>query len=83
MSATVVKTYFGTSEHDRWSIRRWDDGSFQAFHDNPYRGVSQPYEGDYHQVSGRFATVEDAEAELLKNPAFGPSALSSDGVGDD
>jgi hypothetical protein len=83
MSAVVVKTFFGHSGHDRWSIRRWDDGSFQVFYDNPYRGTSQPYEGDYHQVSGRFSTVEDAEAELFKNPALGPSALSSDGGDDD
>ena len=84
MPATVVKTFFAPlRQNDRWSIRRWDDGSFQVFHDNPYQGIDQPYKGDYLQISGRFATAEDAEAELFKNPAFGPLAPSSDGGCDD
>ena len=71
MAAVVVKTFVGVvHQGDCWSIRRWDDGSFQVFHDNPYEGTNQPYASDYHQVSGRFATVDDAEAELFTIPEF-------------
>ena len=72
LPAVVVKTFVGVfNQNDRWSIRRWDDGSFQVFHDNPFEGINQPYASHYRQVSGRFATVDEAEAELFRTPEFG------------
>jgi len=72
LPATVVKTFSRKLTSDRWSIRQWEDGSFQIFHDNPYEGL-YPSDPDryYQQVSGRFETVEAAEAELLRMPEFG------------
>ena len=72
MPATVVKSFFGASlPNDRWSIRRWDDGSFQVSHDNPFECIYPSDESRYRQVSGRFATAEEAEAELFRTPEFG------------
>ena len=72
MPATAVKTFSRKLTNDRWSIRQWEDGSFQVFHDNPYECL-YPSDPDrhYRQVSGRFRTVEAAEAELFRMPEFG------------
>jgi hypothetical protein len=69
MAAVVVKRFVekfenGGSQH--FSIRRWEDGSFQLFHDDPYVGIPQPYKFDYLQISGRFAEELTAEAELVR-----------------
>jgi hypothetical protein len=69
MPAVTVKRFvktFRQGGHTHYSIRRRDDGSFQLYHDNPYAGIPQPYEFDYVQLSGRFADVSTAEAELLR-----------------
>ena len=60
-----VKT-FAQGGKTHFSIRRRDDGSFQLYHDDPYAGIPQPYEFDYQQISGRFADIPTAEAELLR-----------------
>jgi hypothetical protein len=73
LPATVVKTFSGSRyvPTDRWSIRRWEDGTFQVFHDNPFEGIYPSDASSYRQVSGRFATLEGAEAELFRMPEFG------------
>ena len=69
MPIVTVKRYvktFAKGGRTHFSIRRRDDGSFQLYHDDPYAGIPQPYEFDYRQISGRFADIPAAEAELLR-----------------
>ena len=69
MPAVTVKRFvmtFAQGGCTHYSIRRRDDGSFQLYHDDPYAGIPQPYEFEYLQISGRFADVPTAEAELLR-----------------
>jgi hypothetical protein len=54
----------------RFSIRQRQDGSFQAYHDNPYEGVNQPYRLDDEPISGLFGDVASAEAELFRHPRY-------------
>jgi hypothetical protein len=71
MSAEVVRRFIGGyGGNARWSIRRRPDGAFQIYQDNPYEGINQPYQFDDRAVSGLFADIEDAEAELFRNPEF-------------
>jgi hypothetical protein len=49
-----------------YSIRSRDDGTYQLYHDDPYLGIDQPYQFDYEQISGRYADLETAEAELRR-----------------
>jgi hypothetical protein len=69
MTAVTVKRFVrnlaeGARAH--YSIRRRADGLFQVYHDDPYVGINQPYQFDDKAISGLFAEVETAEAELLK-----------------
>ena len=69
MPAVIVKRFVrkiaeGVRSH--YSIRRRSDGLFQLYHDDPYRGVNQPYSSEDQAISGLFADLEVAEAELLR-----------------
>ena len=67
MPATVVKRFTGGyTGTQRYSIRKHANGTFQIYHDNPYEGIDQPYQHDDHALSGNYADVESAEAELLR-----------------
>lgn len=69
MPIVTVKRFvqiFPQGGRTHYSIRRRDHGSFQLYHDDPFAGIPQPYEFDYRQISGRFADVPSAEAELLR-----------------
>jgi hypothetical protein len=69
MPTVTVKRFvrtFGQRGRTHYSIRRRDDGSFQLYHDDPYAGIPQTYEFDYVQLSGRFADISTAEAELRR-----------------
>ncbi|MHB8811804.1 MAG: hypothetical protein ACYDAE_00890 [Steroidobacteraceae bacterium] len=68
-STVVVKRFLiefpgGGSSH--YSIRRRADGLFQVYHDDPYRGINQPYEFEDKAISGLFADASAAEAELMR-----------------
>jgi hypothetical protein len=76
MSAVVVRRFVGVCKPcARYSIRRHPDGAIQVYHDNPYEGINHPYEFDDEPISGLFADVETAEAELFRNPQFQASDL--------
>ncbi len=67
MSAVIVKRFTGGyAGTRRYSIRKHADGTFQIYHDNPYEGIPQSYQHDYVVLTGRYAHVEAAEAELLR-----------------
>jgi len=67
MTAVVVKRLTGGySGQERYSIKKHSNGSFQAFHDNPFEGIRQPYKDEYLPLTGLFADVESVEAELLR-----------------
>lgn len=69
MQAITVKRFIRAHEEggrSHYSIRRRSDGSFQLFHDDPYLGISQPYEFDDIAISGLFADLEAAEKELCR-----------------
>jgi hypothetical protein len=69
MTTVTVKRFIKNFAHggcQHYSIRRREDGSFQLYHDDPYLGIPQFYEFDYEQISGRYADVRTAEAELLR-----------------
>jgi hypothetical protein len=68
MSAEVVKR-FVSELGQRYSIRRHANGTFQAYHDNPFEGANQGYQDDERPVGGLFSDVEGATAELLRNPS--------------
>jgi hypothetical protein len=71
MSSVIVKQYLGGHEgRARFSIRRRPDSTFQVWHDNPYEGISQPYEFDGEPISGIFGDIESAEAELFRDRRF-------------
>jgi hypothetical protein len=73
MNAVVVKRLVGgLNGQARYSIRRHPNGSFQAFHDNPYEGTNQGYENNDLPLTGLFADVETAEAELLRMELIQP-----------
>ena len=72
MPTVIIKRFvrrFGGGGLSDYSIRRRSDGLFQLWHDDPYLGITQPYEFDDKAISGLFADIETAEAELLRaNP---------------
>jgi hypothetical protein len=68
MSAVTVKRFIRRhSEGGRshYSIRRRDDGLFQVYHDDLYLGINRPYQFEDKAISGLFADLEGAQAELL------------------
>ena len=68
-STTMVERFvlrFGASGENHYSIRRPSDGLFQVYHDDPYRGINQPYEFHDEQWGGLFDSSEAAEKELLR-----------------
>jgi hypothetical protein len=68
-STTTVRRLvmrFGAGGETHYSIRRRSDGLYQVYHDDPYRGISQPYEFDDEQWGGLFDSAEAAEKELLR-----------------
>jgi hypothetical protein len=68
-STTTVKRLvlrLGTGGGTQYSIRRRSDGLFQVYHDDPYKGINQPYEFDDEQWGGLFDSPEAAEKELLR-----------------
>ena len=68
-STTTVKRLvmrFATGGETHYSIRRRSDGLFQVYHDDPYRGINQPYEFHDEQWGGLFDSAEAAEKELLR-----------------
>jgi hypothetical protein len=67
MLAVVVKRLVGGySGQERYSIRKHPNGSFQAWHDNPYEGTNQSYKNDDLPLTGLFADAESVETELLR-----------------
>jgi len=67
MAHVVVKRLVGGySGQERYSIRKHPNGSFQAFHDNPYEGINQPYKDNYLPLTGIYADAESVEAELVR-----------------
>jgi len=71
MSVVIVRRYTGGLEGKaRFSIRQRPDGSFQAYHDNPYEDCNQPYQFDYEPITGLFVDVESAEADLFRHPSL-------------
>ena len=69
MSAVIVKRFvrnFAEGARAHYSIRRRVDGLFQAYHDDPYLGINQPYQFEDNAISGLFADLETAQAELLR-----------------
>ena len=67
MSSIVIKRFIGGyTGHERYSIRKHSNGSFQVFHDNPYEGIPQCNEEEDHPLTGLFADAETAEAEFLR-----------------
>jgi hypothetical protein len=69
MPTQVVKRFVRTfPEGGRalYSVRRRSDGLYQAYHDNPYEGINQPYQFDDEAISGLFEDIPSAEAELLR-----------------
>jgi hypothetical protein len=67
MSSVVVRRY-ARSTGERYSIRRRADGSFQVYRDNPYEGLNVSYQFEDQPISGLFADIQTAEAELLPDP---------------
>jgi hypothetical protein len=68
-STTTVKRLvlrFGAGCETHYSIRRRSDGLFQVYHDDPYRGINEPYEFDDEQWGGLFDSAEATEQELLR-----------------
>jgi hypothetical protein len=67
-TTTVKRLVFrsGTAGETHYSIRRRSDGLFQVYHDDPYRGINQPYEFHDEQWGGLFDSAEAAEKELLR-----------------
>jgi hypothetical protein len=68
-STTTVKRFvlrYAAGGDTFYSIRRRSDGLFQVYHDDPYRGIDQPYEFHDEQWGGLFDTAEAAEKELLR-----------------
>jgi hypothetical protein len=72
MSTVTVKRFvhrFLNGVH-HFSIRRRDDGIFQLWDDDRYRGIYQP-DVDYDfPISGLFAELQTAEAELLRSMPY-------------
>jgi hypothetical protein len=69
MSSDAVKRFVRKSVEGgraHYSIRRRPDGLFQLYHDDPYLGINQAYQFDDESISGLFADVETAQAELLR-----------------
>ena len=68
MSTVIVKRFVRSSDGGRshYSIRRRPDGLFQLYHDDRYLGISQPYEFEDEAISGLYADIGTAEAELLR-----------------
>ncbi len=71
MGAEIVRRYDGGfGGLAKFSIRKRQDGSFQAYHDNPFLETDQDYEPDGEPISGLFFDIEAAEAELFRYPGF-------------
>jgi len=71
MSTVIVRRYaVGFEGGARFSIRERQDGSFQAYRDNPYEGCNQSYQFDDEPISGLFGDVESAELALFHHPSF-------------
>jgi hypothetical protein len=71
MSTVIVRRYsVGPEGGARFSIRQREDGSFQVYRDNPYEGTGQTYQSGDEPISGIFADVDSAEAELFRHPTF-------------
>jgi hypothetical protein len=69
MSSVTVKRFvrkFLEGGRALYSIRRRPDGLFQLYHDDPYLGINQPYQFDDEPISGLFADLQTAQAELLR-----------------
>lgn len=67
MPAVIVKRFVGGyTGNERYSIRRHEDGVFQVYFDNPYEGIPQTVEDDFVALSGLYADVQSAEAELRR-----------------
>jgi hypothetical protein len=69
VSTVIVKQFamiFGGGGRTHYSIRRRPDGLFQLYHDDPFLGIDQPYQFDEKPISGLFAGLTAAEAELLR-----------------
>jgi hypothetical protein len=67
MSTVIVKRFaivFGGGGRTHYSIRRRPDGLFQLYHDDPFLGINQSYQFDDKPISGLFADLTVAEAEL-------------------
>jgi hypothetical protein len=71
MPAVIVKRYVGGYRGlENYSIRQHVNGSFQIYHDDPWRGLEHLYGDDPRPVSGLYADIATAEAELLRLPEF-------------
>jgi hypothetical protein len=71
VNAEVVRRYDGGFRGlAKFSIRKRLDGSFQAYHDNPFLESDQDYQPEGEPISGLFADFEAAEAELFRYPGF-------------
>jgi hypothetical protein len=57
---------FAEGGRSHYSVRRRSDGLFQVYHDDPYARIQQPYQFEDEPISGIFADLEGAEAELLR-----------------
>ena len=68
MSTVIVKRFVRPIDSGRshYSIRRRSDGLFQLYHDDPYLGINQPYQFEDEAISGIYADIGTAEAELLR-----------------
>ena len=68
MSTVIVKRFVRSIDGGRshYSIRRRPDGLFQLYHDDRYRGIGQPYEFEDEAISGLYADIGTAEAELSR-----------------
>ena len=66
VSAVIVKRFVGGySGQERYSVRKHPNGSFQIWHDNYYEDCKQSDQEDM-PLTGLYADVESAEAELLR-----------------
>jgi len=77
MSTVIVKRFVRSIDGGRshYSIRRRPDGLFQLYHDDPYLGINQPYQFEDEPISGIYADIGTAEAELFRmRPDLGPES---------
>jgi len=83
--STVIVKRFVRGHHcslSHYSIRRRADGLFQLWRDDAYAGMDPPYEFEDEPISGIYADIGTAEAELLRmRPDLKPESLN--GVSDE